>query len=104
MVLVPNQNNGVKEAERCSDKARDVLDYNNYIVLAEEFKGLKRVKVESAFSYGSNQLLLDYVLGQHLVSELVPQLDLKIVAKIGPQHLVNLCRNTPNMIRLREPR
>lgn len=67
-ILVANPGTGVKAQQKLSDKTRDVLDFNNYIILAEDFSKLKRPKVENAFSFTNNSLMLDYVLGQHLVS------------------------------------
>ncbi len=85
-----------------SDKVRDLLDFNNYIVIAEDFKNVKRGKLEKAFSFSNNSILLNYIMGQHLVSEIVPYFDLRVVGKTGPLHFTNLCRNSPNFIRFKD--
>jgi|JI6StandDraft_1071083.scaffolds.fasta_scaffold06204_13 hypothetical protein len=86
-----------------ADKLRDVLDYNNFVVVEEDFEQVKRTKLESAFQFNRNSFMLNYLLGQQVVSEVVPQFVMKVVARIGPPHLNNPCRNLDNIIRVREP-
>lgn len=98
-VLLANRNNG--SMKLASDKLRDVLDYNNFVVVEEDFERIKRTKLESAFRFDRNAFLLNYLLGQQVVSEVVPEFVMKIVGKIGPPHFTNPCRTLDNVIRVR---
>lgn len=67
-MLVPQTKQIQQNPAISSDKLKDILDFNGYIVVKDEFGDLSRAKIETAFADISNSQLLQYVLGQHIVS------------------------------------
>jgi hypothetical protein len=67
-MMVPNSNKGSVQNLAASDKVKDLLDFNNFIVVRDDFENMKRIKLENAFMFSRNSFLLNYILGQNVVS------------------------------------